>query len=138
MKITVLCLLFCYSLYQITPDKTTYIKTDPLKESIVRGREIYNDFCVSCHLPNGKGVEKVYPPLAKSDFLLKEKIESIKAIKFGKTGRMVVNGKIYNGSMMPLGLSDDEVADVMNYITNAWGNKNDKIITEDDVAKIKK
>ncbi|MCL5129902.1 MULTISPECIES: cytochrome c [unclassified Algibacter] len=138
MKITVLCLLFCYSLYQITPDKTTYIKTDPLKESIVRGREIYNDFCVSCHLPNGKGVEKVYPPLAKSDFLLKETIESIKAIKFGKTGRMVVNGKIYNGSMMPLGLSDDEVADVMNYITNAWGNKNDKIITEDDVAKIKK
>ena len=40
--------------------------------------------------------------------------------------------------MVAMGLSDDEVADVMNYITNSWGNKNDKIITEEEVSKIKK
>lgn len=138
MKLVACCILICCSLYSVIPNESSYSQTDPLKESIVRGRGIYSDFCVSCHLPSGKGVERVYPPLAKSDFLQKERIASIKAIKFGQTGRMVVNGKVYNGTMMPLGLSDDEIADVMNYITNAWGNKNDKIITEDEVAKIKK
>ena len=46
--------------------------------------------------------------------------------------------KTYNGNMAALGLSDDEVADVMNYITNSWGNKNDKMITEEEVSEIKK
>ena len=40
--------------------------------------------------------------------------------------------------MMPMGLTDDEVADVMNYITNSWGNKNDKMVTEEEVAAIGK
>jgi hypothetical protein len=38
--------------------------------------------------------------------------------------------------MSPLGLEDDEIADVMNYITNSWGNANDKLITESEVSKI--
>jgi len=138
MKLIASCFFICCSLYSILPTQLNYTQTDPLKESVARGREVYNDFCVSCHLPSGKGVEKVYPPLAKSDFLLKERIASIKAIKFGLTGRLVVNDKVYNGSMMPLGLSDDEVADVMNYISNSWGNKNDEMITEEEVSKIKK
>ena len=138
MKIVAFCLLVCCFFYSTTSFKPEYVQTDPLKESIVRGREIYRDFCVSCHLPSGKGVNKVYPPLAKSDFLLNEKIASIKAIKFGKTGKMTVNGVIYNGSMTPSGLDNDEIADVMNYIRNAWGNKNDEIVTETEVSKIKK
>ena len=49
-----------------------------------------------------------------------------------------MNHATYNGYMAPLGLNDDEVADVMNYITNTWGNKNDKLITKEEVSKIKK
>ena len=49
-------------------------KTDPLTESIERGSEIYTDFCMSCHLADGKGVENVYPPLAKSDYLMKNRM----------------------------------------------------------------
>ena len=138
MKLMAFCILIGFTLYGSTHSLSNDQQTDPLKESKVRGREIYNDFCVSCHLPNGKGIERIYPPLAKSDFLQKERIASIKAIKFGLTGRIVVNSKIYNSSMMPLGLNDDEIADVMNYITNAWGNKNDKMITKLEVSKIKK
>ena len=117
---------------------TSNSQTNTLKASIERGEEIYTDFCVSCHLPNGKGVEKVYPPLANSDYLLKNREASIKGIKFGMSGEIVVNGKKYNNVMTPLGLSDDEIADVMNYISNSWGNKNDKIVTEAEVSKIKK
>ncbi|NER12121.1 c-type cytochrome [Leptobacterium flavescens] len=115
------------------------IKQDnKLKESIERGSAVYEDFCVTCHLPTGKGVTGSFPPLAESDYLIKNREESIRGIKYGQKGEITVNGKKYNGFMAPLGLADDEVADVMNYILNSWGNKSDKIVTEEEVAKIKK
>ena len=117
---------------------TSNSQNDALKSSMERGKDIYADFCVSCHLPNGKGVEKVYPPLANSDYLIKNREASIKGVKFGMQGEITVNGKKYNSVMPSLGLSDDEIADVMNYITNSWGNKSSKIITEAEVSKIKK
>ena len=110
----------------------------PLKESIERGNEIYTDFCVSCHLPNGQGVRKTYPPLANSDYLIKKQEASIKAIKYGLSGSIVVNGETYNNVMTPMGLDDQEIADVMNYINNSWGNKNDKMVTKLQVSKVKK
>ena len=94
--------------------------------------------CATCHLPNGKGVSKVYPPLAKSDYLIKKREESIRAVKYGLRGKIVVNGIEYKGIMANLGLYEDEVADVMNYITNSWGNKNPKMITEEEVKKVQK
>lgn len=110
---------------------------DPkLQESMQRGALIYEDFCMTCHLPDGKGVPKAFPPLANSDYLMNKRKESITAIKFGMSGEITVNGIKYNGVMAPLGLSDEEVADVMNYITNSWGNENDKMITESEVSKI--
>lgn len=108
------------------------------KNSIERGAEIYTDFCVTCHLPNGKGVAKVFPPLADSDYLMNNRALSIKAIKYGQNGEIIVNGETYNSVMAPLGLSDEEVADVMNYITTSWGNKNDTMITPEEVSKIEK
>lgn len=109
-----------------------------LQDSMERGRLVYEDFCVTCHLPHGEGVEDVYPPLAKSDYLQKNLHASIKGVKYGQKGEIMVNGKTYNGYMAPLGLEDDEIADVMNYITNSWGNKNEKIISETEVSEIKK
>lgn len=117
---------------------SAFSQTNALESSVERGYEIYKDFCINCHLPTGEGVAGVFPPLAKSDYLVKNRIESIRAIKFGLQGEIVVNGKTYNSVMAPLGLSDDEVADVMNYINKSWGNTNDKIVTEDEVSKIEK
>ena len=123
------------STVDISEAKQTPQNTE-LAKSMERGQDIYNDFCMSCHLPNGKGVPKAFPPLAKSDYLMANRMESIKSIKFGQSGEITVNGIIYNGVMAPLGLEDDEVADVMNYITNSWGNSNAKLITEEEVSKI--
>ena len=109
-----------------------------LQESIQRGEAVYSDLCITCHLPDGKGVPKTFPPLANSDYLKNKRTESIKAIKYGMSGEITVNGIKYNTPMAALGLTNKEVADVMNYITNAWGNKNDKIITEDEVSKIQR
>lgn len=138
MKLIIAGTLALLSLVLVCSSQNNNYQTDPLKKSIERGSEIYTDFCISCHLPNGNGVERIYPPLAKSDYLMKNREASIKGIKYGQEGEIIVNGKKYNSNMAALGLSDNEVADVMNYITNSWGNKNDKMVTEDEVSKIKK
>lgn len=109
-----------------------------LAKSIANGKEIYDDFCVQCHLANGKGDAKNFPPLDGSDWLSKKVIPSIHAIKYGQTGEIMVNGKKFNNTMPPpLGLSNQEIADVMNYIRNAWGNKHPKMISLEQVEKVK-
>ena len=133
MKLLALSLLTVVSIVYTGTSQNT-----DLKLSIARGEEIYSDFCISCHLPNGAGVVNVNPPLANSDYLLKNREASIRIVKFGKKGEIIVNGKKYNNTMDALGLSDNEVADVMNYINNSWGNKNTKMVTETEVSKIKK
>ncbi len=109
-----------------------------LEESMQRGKEIYTDFCVSCHLAEGEGVEGTFPPLAKSDYLMQHREASIRGVKFGQQGELVVNGQTYNGIMSPMGLEDAEIADVMNYILNSWGNQSDTIVSTEEVAEIKK
>lgn len=106
-----------------------------MQKSIQRGSVVYEDFCMQCHLPDGKGVPKAFPPLDNSDYLKNKRKESIKAIKYGMSGEITVNGQKYNTVMAPLGLTDEEVADVMNYITNSWSNKNSKMITVEEVSK---
>jgi mono/diheme cytochrome c family protein len=61
---------------------------------------------------------------------------SIRAIKYGLQGEVTVNGETYNNIMTPLGLDDKEVADVMNYILNSWGNEAEAMITEAEVAEV--
>jgi mono/diheme cytochrome c family protein len=108
----------------------------PLEQSITDGAEIYQDFCIQCHLNNGEGVSGVIPPLVKSDYLANNVELSIKAIKYGLSGPIVVNGEKYNGVMQEQGLDDVEIADVLNYILNNWGNEFKEIITEEKVASI--
>ncbi len=110
----------------------------PLQKSIASGKEIYTDFCMQCHGGNGEGNALNFPPLNNSDWLKKKRTQSIHAVKFGQTGEIVVNGKKYNNIMPPAGLSNQEVADVMNYIMNSWNNKNHKMVTVAEVTKIVK
>lgn len=109
-----------------------------LSESIKRGSELYKDFCVTCHRSDGKGMGNMIPPLASADYLINERNESIKAVKYGQKGKIKVNEKEYNGLMPDLGLEDQEVVDIMNYILNSWGNSSPKKVTLEEVIAIKK
>lgn len=109
----------------------------PLQKSIARGKDIYTDFCIQCHMATGKGNGTTFPPLDGSDWLKKKRTESIHAAKFGQKGEIIVNGKKFNGIMPPAGLSDEEVADVMNYVMNSWTNKTKKMVTVKEVASLK-
>ena len=109
----------------------------PIQESLLDGQEIYNDFCVQCHLEDGKGIKGIYPPLAKSDFL-KDINQTIYSIKYGLKGPITVNGENYNSIMVSQGLDDEEISDVVNYILNSWGNSTNELITEEIVTSIKR
>ncbi|MBX2826679.1 MAG: cytochrome c [Flavobacteriaceae bacterium] len=103
-----------------------------------RGGLLYSDFCMQCHLANGFGVPGSFPPLANSDWLRDKRTESIHAVKFGQKGKITVNEIPYDGYMAPMGLSDEEVADVMNYVMNSWGNSQKKMVTPQEVKAVEK
>ena len=105
-------------------------------DSYMRGRILYVDFCVRCHLPDGTGETGLIPPLANADFL-QDIQATVQSIKYGIHGPISVNGVIYNNTMAPMGLENDEIADVTNYILNSWGNSADVIVTEAYVRGIK-
>ena len=111
-------------------------QTDELSASKARGKEVYAETCITCHLANGKGTSGIFPPLANSDYLLKAKKDVIHAVKFGLSGEVLVNGIKYVNVMPSPGLSDKEVADVLNYIGNSWGNKME-YTTENMVKEVK-
>jgi nitrite reductase (NO-forming) len=102
-----------------------------LKASIARGKEAYIAYCISCHMESGEGLETVYPPLAKADYLMADKKRSVQQVLYGANGEMKVNGKVYNSEMTGFDLSDQEVSDVLNYVRNSWGNKGGVIKPEE-------
>jgi mono/diheme cytochrome c family protein len=102
-----------------------------LKASITRGKEIYTAQCITCHQEQGEGIPDVFPPLAKSDYLMADKKRSIQQVLHGLSGEIKVNGKTYNGEMSAFDLSDQEASDVLNYIRNSWGNKGAAVTPEE-------
>lgn len=109
-----------------------------LAQSIEKGKKVYTDFCMQCHLPTGKGIPNNFPPLDGSNWLTEKRSESIHAVKYGQRGAIEVNGVSYNGIMTPMGLSNEEVANVLNYVMNSWGNTQEKMVTVEEVATVEK
>lgn len=109
-----------------------------LKASMARGRETYITYCLSCHLDQGEGIEGIYPPLAKSDYLKADKNRTVRLILYGITGEIVVNGKTYNMEMTAVDLNDQEISDVVNYINNSFGNKYGVVEPQQVAAQRKK
>lgn len=106
-------------------------------ESIERGAKLYKSKCAACHKKDGTGRGKNFPPLANSDFLLTNREESIRAVKYGLEKEITVNGTIYNKGMKAVELSDTEIADVLNFALNSWGNTSDTLVTKEAVSALK-
>ncbi|MCG7502229.1 MULTISPECIES: copper-containing nitrite reductase [Tenacibaculum] len=93
-----------------------------LAQKIADGKQIYTKTCFACHQANGEGIPNAFPPLAKSDYLNADVKRAIDIILHGKTGEITVNGQKYNSVMTKQALNDQEVADVLTYVYNSWGN----------------
>ena len=94
-------------------------KTD-LKSSMERGLEVYSGQCVTCHMATGEGIPTVYPSLVKNKNVLNK---SYLAQSILKGQRGPIGSQTFSGEMPPLALTDQQVADVMNYVRNNFGNK---------------
>jgi nitrite reductase (NO-forming) len=105
---------------------------------IEKGRGVYMQTCFVCHQMNGEGVPAQIPPLAKSDYFAKmTDEEAIHIVIAGRTGEVIVNGKKYNGTMTPLNyLTDDQIANVLTYVRNSFGNEG-AAVSMSDVKKVR-
>ena len=119
------------------------IKSDPkiaglTKDiQIAKGKGVFMQTCFVCHQVNGEGIPGQIPPLAKSDYLMADKERSIRGVILGQSGEMTVNGKTYNATMIPLNyLSDEDVANVLTYVRNSFGNSGD-VVKADEVRRIR-
>lgn len=102
-------------------------------ERILFGQRVYDQNCLACHLSDGAGIQAAFPPLAGSDYLLAEPERAIDVLLKGLSGKVTVNGTEYNGVMPAVQLSDEQIANVLTYILNAWGNNGGEI-TPNQVA----
>ena len=102
---------------------------------IEKGKQVYMGLCFACHQPDGKGLPGAFPPLAASDFMLADRDRAIRIVLRGLTGPVTVNGKPINSVMPPQEaiLTDGQIADVLTYVFNSWGNTGDAFTT----AKVK-
>ena len=104
-------------------------------QKIELGKNVFGRTCIACHQSEGQGVPGAFPPLANSNFLNADVNRAIGIVLHGKTGEVTVNGKTYNSVMPGQSLSDREIANVLTYIYNNWGN-NGAEVTEEMVKKV--
>lgn len=91
------------------------------------GEQVYTTQCAACHQASGEGIPGVFPPLAghMPDLVAAEggRDYVINVLLYGLQGAIEVHGATYNGVMPPMAhLSDEQIADVLNYTLTAWGN----------------
>ena len=92
-------------------------------ELMAAGKGIYEANCGACHQPNGKGLSGAFPPLAESDYLLRDREDVLAVALLGLSGPITVNDQEYNGVMPSMAhLKDEDLAAALTYVFNSWGN----------------
>jgi len=101
----------------------------------IEGAKVFESKCMICHQPDGNGISALFPPLAGSDYLLVDKQRALRNIRHGFNDSLTVNGIIYKKYKMPVPeITDQQLAYVMNYILNSWGNRGGLITLADITA----
>jgi mono/diheme cytochrome c family protein len=114
-----------------------------LPASIERGKAVYMQTCFVCHQMTGMGLPGAFPPLAQTDYTTGDVRRLIAIILKGVNPPLKVKDVTYVAPMPPLPtvypiLNDDKnVADVVNYVRNSFGNKDEKGVTPDFVKKVR-
>lgn len=110
------------------------MKNDPVSEisqlhsgvqnPITNGKKVYTKYCLTCHQADGSGVPNMTPPLIQTSFVLGDKGKLINIVLSGLKN-IDIDDQTYNNAMPALGsvLKDQEIADVLTYVRNSFGNK---------------
>jgi mono/diheme cytochrome c family protein len=122
---------------ELTPEEKEALR---LERKISSGEKVFAVRCASCHQANGLGIAGQYPPLDGSNWVTSDPGIISNIILKGLKGEIVVKGETYGTSaavnMAAVAISDREIANVVTYVRQAWGNNAEEIF-EDEVASIR-
>ncbi|MBU3665012.1 MAG: c-type cytochrome [Chthoniobacterales bacterium] len=115
--------------------------TKAAPDPMVVGKRLFIANCVACHQATGQGIAGQFPPLVDSEWVLGKDWHGdnhlVSILLHGLQGPIQVKGATYNGAMPPWKqLSDDQIASILTYIRNEWGNSAAPI-TAEQVAKVR-
>ncbi|TNE93412.1 MAG: cytochrome c [Gammaproteobacteria bacterium] len=121
----------------------TYIITNPYERvwqvqaateapAQLDGEQVFNNNCVACHQVTGLGVPSVFPPLARSEWVVGDPRIPVRIILHGLSGEVSVAGATYNGYMPAFGssLENAEIAALVSFIRGKWGNSASPVSAE--------
>src|SRR5574337_552425 len=129
MRVLVIVLLFVPCLLKAQTKKTsTPSAAVLLKNSVRRGQIVYAKVCLTCHQVDGSGVPYMNPPLIKTKWTLGPKTILIQQVLNGSSGKVEIDGDTFSNTMPPLKtLTDQQIADVLTYVRNSFGNKASRV-----------
>ena len=126
-----------------TDSQMQYLRQITAGDSVVAhpGQAVYEALCLNCHQPGGKGLPGVYPPLEGSEWVAGDKTALIKILLHGLAGPITVAGQDYGKAvpipMPPMGLDDQQTADVLSYIRSHFG-QNAPAVTAEEVKAVRR
>jgi mono/diheme cytochrome c family protein len=137
MKNRFFLLFITIAVVAVMTSASSYPTQDGVKGSIERGKKVYENTCLACHQVNGSGVPGMNPPLKKTKWVLGDKKTLIGIVLKGLDKEIEVNDDTYSNTMPSFAmLSDKEIADVLTYVRNSFGNKASQV-TEAEVKKLR-
>ncbi len=115
-----------------------------LQASIERGKAVYMMTCIACHQPTGLGIPGAFPPLAGTEYTQGEARRMIAMTLKGVNPPLKIKSMTYVVPMPPLPVQfpiladDNKLADVINFVRNSFGNKDEKAVTPAMIADVRK
>lgn len=129
-KLSIVSVLLLLVIYLIA-------QTGGSKASIDRGKKVYTTYCLSCHQADGSGVPKMNPPLIKTSWVLGDKKRLITVVLQGMNEKIEIDDEEYENVMASHAfLKDEEIADVLTYVRNSFGNKA-SVVTSAEVKEVR-
>lgn len=135
MKKILICFaaMCCSSLFLIAQQA----QPAEVQESIARGEKLYTLYCLSCHQKSGNGVPHMNPPLIKTSYVTGDIKKLVTWVLKGSTENIPIDGKSYSNNMPAQNyLKDDQIADVLTYVRNSFGNTS-SAVTAADVKEVR-
>ncbi|MFL9484543.1 c-type cytochrome [Chitinophagaceae bacterium LWZ2-11] len=123
---------------QTKPAQAKAAPANELAASMQRGKVVYDKVCLSCHMVDGGGVPKLNPPLIQTSYVLGDKTKLILIILKGMSDRVPIEDEYYSNTMAShADLKDQQIADVLTYVRNSFGNKA-SAVTAAEVKAVRK
>jgi len=121
-KISIFISLVCSVAYLWAQSKP--LQAASLETSVTRGEVVYKKVCLSCHMADGGGVPHLNPPLIQTSYVLGDKSKIIYIVLHGMTDRIAIEDEYFSNNMAAhTDLNDQQIADVLTYVRNSFGNK---------------